>query len=203
MKKFGFDSNKRTILVIGGSLGAKTINESLFAGMEKIIDAQVQLIWQTGKFYYEDYKTRLKSLDLRKVRLHDFLKDMDMAYAAADLVISRAGALSVSELCVARKASILVPSPNVAEDHQTKNTMAMVSRNAAVMVRDIDARKNLVNDALTLLFDPNRLNKLSENAGAMAKPNATEDIVNEIEKLIGAAEDSQDRKSQPYAMVIS
>ena len=202
LRKFGFESNKKTILVIGGSLGARTINESMFGGIEKLIDASVQLIWQTGKYYFEEYKAKLSGHDLRKIRIQAFVKEMDLAYAAADLVISRAGALSVSELCVASKASILVPSPNVAEDHQTKNAMAMVERDAAVMVRDREAYNNLINEALALLFDGNKLERLSKNAAAMAKPNATEDIVNELEKMIGTAGEAQSSKSQVPALVI-
>jgi UDP-N-acetylglucosamine--N-acetylmuramyl-(pentapeptide) pyrophosphoryl-undecaprenol N-acetylglucosamine transferase len=185
LNKFGFDGRVKTLLVIGGSLGAKTINESIIGGIEKIIDAQIQLIWQTGKSYYEPYKARLGTVDLRKIRVHAFLKEMDLAYAAADVVISRAGAIAVSELCVVKKACILVPSPNVAEDHQTKNAMALVSKNAAVMISDNEAKSRLVNESLALLFDGVRLEKLATNIASLAKPNATDDIVNEIEKLIG------------------
>lgn len=181
---FGLDENTKTILVVGGSLGARTINESIIKGIDKVVDAQVQMIWQTGKGYYEAYKNRLHQVDLRRIRVQDFLKEMDLAYAVADVVISRSGALAVSELCIAHKACILVPSPNVAEDHQTKNAMALVSKNAAVMVLDKDAEKTLVDDALKLLFDEQRCIKLSQNIAALAKPNATEDIVTEIEKLI-------------------
>ena len=186
LSHFGFDSNYRTLLVIGGSLGARTINESMLSGIEKLIDVQVQVIWQTGRGYYGGYKAKLGKFDLRKVRVVDFLKEMDLAYAAADVVISRAGALAVSELCVTGKASILVPSPNVAEDHQTENAKALTNREAAVLIRDKDAGSNLIDEALKLLFDEQRTKKLSSNISELAKPNATSDIVNEIEKLIGA-----------------
>jgi UDP-N-acetylglucosamine--N-acetylmuramyl-(pentapeptide) pyrophosphoryl-undecaprenol N-acetylglucosamine transferase len=181
---FGLDDNTKTLLIIGGSLGARTINESVIRSIDKIVDAQIQMIWQTGKGYYETYKGKLAQIDQRRIRVQDFVKEMDLAYAVADVVISRSGALAVSELCIAHKACILVPSPNVAEDHQTKNAMALVSKNAAVMVLDKDATEVLVDEALKLLFDEQRCYKLSQNAGAMARPNATEDIVTEIEKLI-------------------
>jgi UDP-N-acetylglucosamine--N-acetylmuramyl-(pentapeptide) pyrophosphoryl-undecaprenol N-acetylglucosamine transferase len=181
---FGFDRNVKTLLIIGGSLGAKTINESILAGIDKLVDAKVQLIWQTGKGYYESYKNALVNFDLRRVRVQDFVKEMDLAYSAADIVISRSGALAVSELCIARKPCILVPSPNVAEDHQTKNAMALVNKDAAIMVSDKDAKQKLVDQAMQLLFDDNRCAKLSDNIGKLAKPNATQDIVKEIEKII-------------------
>jgi UDP-N-acetylglucosamine--N-acetylmuramyl-(pentapeptide) pyrophosphoryl-undecaprenol N-acetylglucosamine transferase len=181
---FGFDSNKKTLLIIGGSLGARTINESILAGIDKLIDAKIQVIWQTGKGYFEAYKTALVKYDLRQIRVQDFVKEMDLAYAAADVVISRSGALAVSELCIARKPSILVPSPNVAEDHQTKNAMALVSKNAAIMVADKDANAKLVDEALRLMFDEPQCQRLCENIAMLARPNATQDIVKEIEKII-------------------
>jgi UDP-N-acetylglucosamine--N-acetylmuramyl-(pentapeptide) pyrophosphoryl-undecaprenol N-acetylglucosamine transferase len=181
---FGFKDNYKTLLVIGGSLGARTINESILAGIEKLIAAQIQVIWQTGKGYYELYKDKLKDYDLNKIRVKDFVKEMELAYAAADVVVSRSGALAVSELCIAKKPCILVPSPNVAEDHQTKNAMALVKNDAAVMVKDKEAMERLVDEALKLIFDAKRSATLSNNIAAMAKPNATRDIVNEMEKLI-------------------
>lgn len=184
--QFGFEANKKTLLVIGGSLGARTINESILAGIEKLIDAQVQVIWQTGKGYYQGITAQLAGKELKKVKVLDFLKEMDFAYAAADVVISRSGALAVSELCIAGKPVILVPSPNVAEDHQTKNAMALVDKKAACFVADKDAKATLVDEAMKLLFDEQRANELSKNISKLAKPNATREIVNEIEKLIGA-----------------
>ena len=181
---FGFEDSHRTLLIIGGSLGARTINESILAGIDKLIDAGVQVIWQTGKAYYETVHGQLEKYDKRKLRVFDFLKEMDLAYAAADVVISRSGALAVSELCIANRPCILVPSPNVAEDHQTKNALALAEKDAAVMVADKDARARLVDEALKLLFDDQRAKKLSENISGLARPRATEDIVNEIEKLI-------------------
>ncbi len=181
---FGFNPNTKTLLVLGGSGGARTINESVIAGLDKIIASNVQLIWQTGKVYYESVKGQVVNKDMRRIRMFDFLREMDLAYAATDVVVSRAGALSISELCLAKKPSILVPSPNVAEDHQTKNAQTLVSENAAVMIRDVEAREKLVSQALTLLFDENRCKELSENIGKLGKPQAAEDIVTEIEKLL-------------------
>lgn len=181
---FGFSSSGRTLLVLGGSGGAKTINESVMSGLDKLIDADVQLIWQTGKVYYESVRAQTASKDLRKIRLYDFLKEMDLAYAAANAVVSRAGALSISELCLAKKPAVLVPSPNVAEDHQTKNAMALVRAEAAILVSDQEAREKLVGEAMQLLFDEKRCHVLSENIGRLGKPLAAEEIVDEIEKLI-------------------
>ncbi len=181
---FGFTSHKRTLLIIGGSLGAKSINESIILGIEKLLDAQIQIIWQTGKGYFDAYKAKLTKYDLRNMRVQDFVREMDLAYAAADVVISRSGALAVSEICIAGKPVILVPSPNVAEDHQTKNAKALADRSAALVVLDKDATVKLVDEALKLLFDKQRAQKLSENISSMAKPEATIQIVNEIEKLL-------------------
>jgi len=182
---FAFNSSERTLLILGGSLGARTINESILAGIDQLIDAHIQVIWQTGKLYYEGIKSQIGHKDLRRIRVVDFLKQMDLAYAASDVVISRAGALAISELCIARRPSILVPSPNVAEDHQTKNAMALVNEDAALMVKDVEAKNTLVSEVLKLVYDEPLAEKLSINIGKWAKPQATEDIVDEIEKLIG------------------
>lgn len=184
LNHFGFDSNKKTLLIIGGSLGARTINKSILKSIDKLQETGVQIIWQTGKGYFAASKDALSGQDLRRIRLYDFLKEMDLAYAAADVVISRSGALAVSELCIAGKATILVPSPNVAEDHQTKNAMALVNKEAAVLVKDTDAMKALVDTALNLLFDEVRCQRLQKNIKALAKPGATSEIVNQIEALI-------------------
>jgi UDP-N-acetylglucosamine--N-acetylmuramyl-(pentapeptide) pyrophosphoryl-undecaprenol N-acetylglucosamine transferase len=184
LNHFGFENGTKTLLIIGGSLGARSINESILHNIEKLIDAGVQVVWQTGKGYYETYKASLGKYNLLKIRVQDFVKEMDLAYAAADVVISRSGALAVSELCIAGKPTILVPSPNVAEDHQTKNAMALVEKDAALLVADKDAKTKLVDEALKLLFDENLASRLSGNILKLAKPRATEDIVNEIEKLI-------------------
>ncbi len=182
---FGFNSTERTLLILGGSQGARTINESILAGIDRLIDAQVQVIWQTGKAYFDNVKDLVKEKDLKRIRISDFLDYMDMAYAAADVVVSRSGALAISELCLAKRPSILVPSPNVAEDHQTKNAMALVKEDAAILVRDGVAREVLVDEVVKLLYDLQRCEALSKNIGKLGKPNATEEIVDEIEKLIG------------------
>jgi len=182
--KFAFSSQQKTLLILGGSLGARTINESVLTNIDKLIDAKIQVIWQTGKIYYDSVKTKVADKDLRKIRIHDFLTQMDLAYAASDVVISRAGALAISELCLAKRPAILVPSPNVAEDHQTKNAMSLVNQQAAIMIKDVDARKQLIDVSLKLLFDEPQCNKLTENISKLGRPNATGQIVTEIEKLI-------------------
>ncbi len=185
LSHFAFSSSERTMLILGGSLGARTINESVLAGIDKLIDAKVQVIWQTGKMYYESVKAQVQNKDLRRIRIHDFLKQMDLAYATSDVVISRAGALAISELCLAKRPCILVPSPNVAEDHQTKNAMSLVNESAAIMIKDADARESLISESLKLLYDENQCERLKENISRLARPGATEDIVDEIEKIIG------------------
>ena len=186
LNNFAFTPGEKTLLIIGGSLGARTINESMLGGIDKLIDARVQVIWQTGKMYYESIKAQIADKDLRRLRVYDFLKQMDLGYAASDVVVSRAGALSISELCLAKRAAILVPSPNVVEDHQTKNALALANENAAVIIRDGEASEKLVTEALKLLYDEQRCNKLKDNVGRLGKPNAAGEIVEEIEKLIGA-----------------
>lgn len=184
LRHFGFDDDNKTLLVLGGSLGARTINESILAGIEKLIDARVQVIWQTGKNYYLACKERVSVYNTSRMRINDFIREMDLAYAAADVVVSRSGALAVSELCIARKPCILVPSPNVAEDHQRKNAEALTTRGAAVMVTDQEAIDRLVDEALKLMFDERRAEELARNIAKLARPNATSDIVDEIEKLV-------------------
>lgn len=184
LNHFVFSENERTLLIIGGSLGAKTINESILLGLDKLIDAKVQVVWQTGKIYYERIKIQTEGKDLRKIRIYDFIKQMDLAYAVSDTVISRSGALAISELCIAGKPAVLVPSPNVAEDHQTKNATALVRSDAAIMIKDKEARKILIEEAIKLLYDMQQCEKLSKNIKALGKPNAAEEIVNEIEKLV-------------------
>ncbi len=184
LAQFAFNTSEKTLLILGGSLGARTINESVIAHLDKLIDAGVQVIWQTGRLYFEEMKRRVNGKDLRKIRMYDFLALMNHAYASADLVISRAGALSISELCMVGKPVIFVPSPNVAEDHQTKNAKAIADKSAAIIIPDNEAKNKLVMEALTLLYDEGKLKKMSENIKALAKPNATEELVDEIEKLI-------------------
>ena len=182
--QFAFDHSGRALLIIGGSLGARTINESILAGLDKLIDAKVQVVWQTGKIYYDKIKQETSTRDLRRIRIYDFIQRMDLAYAASDVVISRSGALAISELCIAGKPALLVPSPNVAEDHQTRNAMALVKQEAALMIPDEQAKKKLVDEALKLLHDRQLSDKLSKNIIALGKPRAAEEIVEEIEKLL-------------------
>jgi len=178
------DPQKKTILVTGGSLGAGTLNKSIEKHLPEILAEDIQVIWQTGKFYYKGIMERL-GLDYHpNVRVLEFLNKMDLAYAAADVIISRAGAGTIAELCLIRKPVILVPSPNVAEDHQTKNAMALVKNNAAILINDRSAEDTLVPEALRLLKDKALSEKLSENIGKMALPDADEIIANEVLKLI-------------------
>ena len=180
---YQLDENRPVILVIGGSLGARTINQSLLQKLELFAEKGVQLIWQTGKFYFQDIKRQLTGTDQSDIRLCEFIEEMSLAYAAADVVISRAGAFSLAELCLVQKPAILVPSPNVAEDHQTKNAMALVSADAALLVRDEQAVDQLVSKAISLVRDTEKKLELTRNIGKMAKPNAAEDIATEILKL--------------------
>ena len=185
LNHFGFIADKPVLMVLGGSLGARTLNDSMVLGLEKLVEAGVQVIWQCGRFYHEEMKQKLAAVkDTDDIRLFEFLKEMDLAYAAADVVISRAGALSVSELSIAGKPTVFVPSPNVAEDHQTKNARAMVEQEAAVLVTDADAREKLIDEALSLLNDTDRQLSLSEKIKGLAKPDAANEIVEEIVKLI-------------------
>lgn len=177
---FNLKENKKTILIIGGSLGARTINESIEKNIDLFTENNIQLLWQTGKIYYDGIRERTKDKNLSEVKIHQFIKEMNMAYAAADIIISRAGALSISELCIVGKPTILIPSPNVSEDHQTKNAMALVNKNAAVLIKDIEAKEKLGNEVLALLRDENKLNNLSNNIKTLAKTNAANDIVTEI-----------------------
>jgi UDP-N-acetylglucosamine--N-acetylmuramyl-(pentapeptide) pyrophosphoryl-undecaprenol N-acetylglucosamine transferase len=184
LANFQLVMNQKTLLILGGSLGARTINESVVAGIDTLIESQVQVIWQTGKMYFESVKAQVKDKNLQRIRIYDFLNQMDMAYAAADVVISRAGALAISELCLVGKPCILVPSPNVAEDHQTKNALSLVKEGAAVMVKDAEAKEKLVDEAIRLMFDAQHCEALSSNIVKLSKPNATSEIVDEIERLI-------------------
>lgn len=180
---FNLDSAKPTILVLGGSLGAKTVNRSIERSLDMLIHSEVQVIWQTGKSYFFDAKRVLSSYNLPNVKAYDFIYRMDLAFAAADLVVSRAGAGTISELCLVGKPCILIPSPNVAEDHQTKNAMSLVSRNAAVMVADDDSAKLLMPRAIELVRDSNRLAELKKNIFALALPNSAATIAQEVINL--------------------
>jgi UDP-N-acetylglucosamine--N-acetylmuramyl-(pentapeptide) pyrophosphoryl-undecaprenol N-acetylglucosamine transferase len=180
LELYKLSSFKKTILVTGGSLGARTLNNSILAGIDKLTAADVQVIWQTGKFYYKTVLEQLGSNHHPNICVVEFLSRMDLAYAAADIIISRAGAGTIAELCVVKKPVILVPSPNVAEDHQTKNALALVETNAAVFVADRDAEAKLVDKALELLNDKELQKRLSNNIGMLARPNADEVIAKEV-----------------------
>jgi len=180
---FKVSKNEKVILVLGGSLGAKSINEGILNSIDTIKDQPIKLLWQVGKRYFDFIENQLNQINIPNVKALAFIKRMDLAYSLADLVISRAGALSISELTLAGKPSILVPSPNVSEDHQTKNAMSLVNKSAAILVEDKDT-DSLLRTALDLLKQENQLNTISKNAKKMGKPNASEDIVNEIFKLI-------------------
>lgn len=184
-EEFGvnFNTEKKTLLIIGGSLGARTINQSIIVHLNKLIDSNVQVIWQTGKNYLADCKKALEALPHNNIICTDFVSPMPLAYALADLVISRAGASSISELCLLGKPSILVPSPNVAEDHQTHNAMALVKKDAGVLVKDIDAKDQMVATALSLIHDTARLEALRANILTLALPDSAKRIAEEVMKL--------------------
>lgn len=184
LEQFGLSADKKTILVIGGSLGARTINESIAGCLAELEKNGIQLIWQTGKGYYETARQAVAQYEDKGIRAYDFIRRMDYAYAAADVVISRAGASSVSELCLVRKPTILIPSPNVAEDHQTKNAMALVTYNAAILIRDNEAREKLCAQAVALVKDEEACFKLSEKIGRLALPDSAKVIANEVISLI-------------------
>lgn len=183
LEYFKLDSTKKTILVIGGSLGARTINEAVGAGLQKLSDNNIQLIWQTGKGYIETAKQQTASFANKNIYALDFISRMDLAYAAADIVISRAGASSVSELCNIGMPSILVPSPNVAEDHQTKNAMALVKKDAALLVTDAVAKEKLIDTAIDLINNTSKQVSLTNNISQMAFYNSANVIAHEVLKL--------------------
>lgn len=183
LEYFKLDPTKKTILVIGGSLGARTINEAVGAGLQKLSDNNIQLIWQTGKGYIETAKQQTASFANKNIYALDFISRMDLAYAAADIVVSRAGASSVSELCNIGIPSILVPSPNVAEDHQTKNAMALVKKDAALLVTDAVAKEKLIDTAIDLINDTSKQVSLTNNISQMAFYNSANVIAHEVLKL--------------------
>ena len=177
---FGLDPKVKTVLVLGGSLGARSINRTMEKHVEQLVKLGVQVIWQTGKFYYNEYK---HFDSLQGVQVREYLNRMDLAYAAADLIVSRAGASSISEICIVGKPVIFVPSPNVAEDHQTKNAQAIVEKDAAVMIRESDL-DSFMPQLEKLLTDDARQQELAVNIKKLALPKATESIADQVEKLI-------------------
>ena len=185
IRSFGLDPARKTILLVGGSLGARTVNESVLQHLDLVRQSDVQFIWQTGKYYYASIKEHLKDEQLPNLKVMDFITDMGAAYRAADLVISRAGASSISEFCLIGKPVILVPSPNVAEDHQTKNALALSTRDAAIYVKDAEAPATLLKLAVDTVNDDAKLSSLSENVLKLALPDSAEIIAKEVIKLSG------------------
>jgi UDP-N-acetylglucosamine--N-acetylmuramyl-(pentapeptide) pyrophosphoryl-undecaprenol N-acetylglucosamine transferase len=184
VKFFNFNQDKKTVFVMGGSLGARTVNISVFRKIQKIIDQDVQLVWQIGKIYYDDYEQKMKSYDVSRLRMYDFLREIDLAYAMADIIVSRAGALSISELSIVGKPVVLIPSPNVAEDHQTKNAEALTLNDAAILITDKEAPEILIDTVLDILKDKDKMKHLGVNIKKLALTGATEKIADEIEKLL-------------------
>ena len=183
IKTFGLDPAKKTILLVGGSLGARTINESVLQHLDLVKGTDVQFIWQTGKYYSAEIAKRLEGQNIPNLVVTDFITDMGAAYKAADLVISRAGASSISEFCLIGKPVILVPSPNVAEDHQTKNALALANRDAAIYVKDAEAPTTLLELAVKTVNDEKKLKSLSENVLKLALPDSADIIAKEVIKL--------------------
>lgn len=181
---FGLNPNLKTLLIVGGSLGARTINQSIIAGMQSLIESGIQVVWQTGKFYIDEARKAAAPFMCERLVVTDFVSRMDYAYAIADLVISRAGASSISELCLLAKPVILVPSPNVAEDHQTQNALALVNKDAAVLIKDVDSVNNLCSTALSLIQNDAKLQELSVHIAALAEKNSASRIVDEVDKII-------------------
>lgn len=181
---FGLDPQKKTLLVVGGSLGARSINESISKGLHKIIQEGIQIIWQTGKNSFEENPDSVQYLDDKLVKRTEFIYEMDLAYALADIIVSRAGALAVSEICLVAKPAIFVPFPFAAEDHQTKNVQALEAKNAAIHIKNSEAKERLVDTALDLIKNEARQNELTQNISSLGKPQATKQIVDEVLKLI-------------------
>ncbi|MFN0032864.1 MAG: undecaprenyldiphospho-muramoylpentapeptide beta-N-acetylglucosaminyltransferase [Flavobacteriales bacterium] len=179
-EQFKLDADKRTILIVGGSLGARTINLSVQRWAAELEQAGLQVLWQTGKTFFETAKQHVQSSQLQHIHVHEFIKEMDLAYACADIIVSRAGAMSIAELCLVKKPCILIPSPNVAEDHQTKNALALVQRNAAWLLKDAEAQEKLKSKVLALAADEHAMHTLCMNIAALGKPDAAMMIAREV-----------------------
>jgi UDP-N-acetylglucosamine--N-acetylmuramyl-(pentapeptide) pyrophosphoryl-undecaprenol N-acetylglucosamine transferase len=184
MDHFKLDPAKKVILLIGGSLGARTLNESILGGIEDIKKSDIQLLWQSGKYYFEEAEKALMASGAQNIQLVPFIKEMNRAFQVADIIISRAGAGTISELCIVGKPVILVPSPNVAEDHQTSNARSLSDQQSAVLISDKLAREELVKDALSLIEDDVRKKNLSKNIGKLAIRDSAQRIINEVKKLV-------------------
>lgn len=185
LKYYGFSAERRHICIIGGSLGSGTLNTAMKGWIEAGCPGgeDVEVLWQCGRYYKKGIDEFMQGRDLPNIRYTDFIARMDLAYAMADVLVSRSGASSISEICAAGKAAVFVPSPNVAEDHQTHNAMALVSRGAAMMVKDQDAESMLMKTATTLVHDSARIAQIEENAAAMALPDAAQTIAEEIYRI--------------------
>lgn len=184
LEYFNIPGNRRILLIIGGSLGALTINESVAANLDLVGEADIDVIWQTGKLYFEAMENRLKTSNAGNVRLTDFITRIDLAYSIADVIISRAGAIAISELCIIGKPMILVPSPNVAEDHQMKNAMSLANKNAALIIKDNDAKRELIPEVLQLMNNEEQKKNMTENCKKLGIRNSTEMIVDEVYKIL-------------------
>lgn len=184
LAEFGLEEGRKTLLILGGSLGARTLNLAMLKDMEALNQAGYQVLWQSGKYYFEEMRSKLKEANLQHIHLLEFIRQMDLAYAAADIIVTRAGALSVSELSLVGKPVIFIPSPNVAEDHQTKNAQAIVNNKAAWLLKDVEAVGHLKEKVDQLIQDPALIVDLGKNILSLAKPDAANAIVNELEKLI-------------------
>ena len=181
-KYFGLDSSKKTILVLGGSLGAKNINEGVLNNISLIRESSYQVIWQTGKFYYQNILS--KNIKDKKIIIKDFINRMDLAYSVSDIIISRAGAIAISELCVISKPLILVPSPNVVDDHQTKNAKAISEEGGCVLIKDSDAKNTMLKTAFDLFENKSKMDSMKKSLSKLSSPNATQKIVNKIYEII-------------------
>jgi UDP-N-acetylglucosamine--N-acetylmuramyl-(pentapeptide) pyrophosphoryl-undecaprenol N-acetylglucosamine transferase len=184
MEYFGLKDEKPVLLVLGGSLGAKTINESIFRNIGQIESSENRVIWQTGSLYFKDIKQKIQEKPLRNLIYLDFINRMDLAYAIADVIVTRAGAGTISELCLVGKPVILIPSPNVAEDHQTKNAMALVNKNAAILIKDADAITQLIPAAFDLIKNYRLQSTLQKNCRLLALKSAAARIVDELYTIL-------------------
>jgi UDP-N-acetylglucosamine--N-acetylmuramyl-(pentapeptide) pyrophosphoryl-undecaprenol N-acetylglucosamine transferase len=184
LKYFSLSGDKKVLLIMGGSLGAQTINESINANLDLIAGTDIDVIWQTGRHYFDNILENLKKRKIQNIKILDFINRMDYAYSVADVIISRAGGSTISELCLVGKPIILVPSPNVAEDHQTKNALALVRKNAALMIKDAEAKNELIPQAIKLIRNIDLIENLSKNCKKMGIKNSAERIADEIYKLI-------------------
>lgn len=198
MKAMQLDENKKCVLIVGGSLGARSINEGVLANLELIkANRDIQFVWQTGKLYFEEMKRRVEEFGMpENLTITDFVSNMANALSAANLVVSRAGAGSISEFALLGKAVILVPSPNVSEDHQTKNAMALVEKDAAIYVADANVEEELIKKAIETVNDDNKISQLESNIEKMGKPNAAEDIANEVMMLADAYIEKETRRKK-------